>query len=163
MQNLIHNVICANWSHDLSILTFLIIHILTNALFWLFFLTSPNLAFLGLSDKNWPSIHKHWSRSEFLDSMESLKCVLSAENVFELRKWVTCAENQILQEKSVSLEIYYCTSLVNTKMVWGTPKYHPRLMKFESVVQLFMGNQKISRKNTLLDFWHCGPPYITSS
>ena len=61
-------------------------YILTNALFWLFSLTSPDLAFLELSDKNQSSIHKYWPTDVFLDSMESLKCVLPAEEVFKPEK-----------------------------------------------------------------------------
>ena len=61
-------------------------YILTNALSRLFSLTSPNLEFLELSDKNWSSIHKYWPTDEFLGSMERLKYVLSAEEVFKPEK-----------------------------------------------------------------------------
>ena len=59
---------------------------LTNALFWIFSLTSPDLAFLELSDKNWCTFYKYWPTDEFLGSMERLKYVLSAEEVFKPEK-----------------------------------------------------------------------------
>ena len=62
------------------------IFILTNTLFRLFPLTTPNLAFLELSDKNWSTIHKYWPTDENLGSVERLKSVLSAEEVFKPEK-----------------------------------------------------------------------------
>ena len=109
---------------------------------------------MELSDKNGSTIHKYWPTDEFLGSMESLKCVLPAENVLKLEKWVICAGNEILQKKSVSLLNHYCSSLVNTKMLLATSKYHPRDLKFESVGQLFMRNGNFSRKWELFYFWH---------
>ena len=47
--------------------------------------------------------------------------------------------------------------------LWGTLKHHPILVKFESVVQLFIRNEKISLKLELLDFLQTPnssePPY----
>ena len=148
----------ANLSHYRSFLISFVIFILGNALFRLFPMTSPNLAFLELTDNDWSCIHKYWPTDEFLGSMESLKCVLYAENVFKLLKWVMCAGKEILQKKSVSLLNHYCISLVNTKMLLATSKSHPTDLKFESVGQLFMRNWNFSRKWELFNFWHIGPP-----
>ena len=158
LQNMVYNVIWTNFIHYRSFLISYAIFILTNTLFRLFPLTTPNLAFLELSDKNWSTIHKYWPTDEFLGSMESLKCVLSAKNVFELEKLIMCAGNEILQKKSVSLLNHYCSSLVNTKMLLATSKYHPTDLKFESVGQLFMRNGNFSRKWELFNFWHIEPP-----
>ena len=127
---------------------------LTNALFWF----SP-----------WPPLNWHfWScltktdvATTNIDQQKSSWALWKAWSVYYLLKIFSRLENESwMQEiksckkRWVSQLIHYSHSVVNTKMVWGTPKYHPRLMKFESVAHLLMENWKTSLKLELLDFWH---------
>ena len=78
------------------------------------------------------ALWKDWSLYYLLKRFLSLKNKLYVQEIrFNTKRWV-------------SLLIYYCSSLVNTKLQMATPKSHPIFMKFESVVQLFMENRKIS-------------------
>ena len=111
-------------------------------------------AILVVSHKNGSGIYKYWGTVGLLGSMESLKCVLSAEKVFELGEWVICAGKEISLKKSVLILIHYCCSLVNTKMLLATSKSYPRDLKFESVGYFFIRNGNFSRKIELFNFWH---------
>ena len=80
------------------------------------------------------ALWKDWSLYYLLKRFLSLKNKLYVQEIrFSTKRWV-------------SPLIYYCSSLVNTKLQMATPKSHPIFMKFESVVQLFMENGKISLK-----------------
>ena len=114
-------------------------------LIWNFWscLTRMDLPFtnIDLQMSSW-ALWKAWSVCYLLKMFLSLKNELSVQ---EMRSW---------KKKSVSLLNHYCSSLVNTKMLLATSKYHPRDLKFESVGQLFMRNGNFSRKWELFYFWH---------
>ena len=114
-------------------------------LIWNFWscLTRMDLPFtnIDLQMSSW-ALWKAWSVCYLLKMFLSLKNELSVQEMRSCKK------------KSVSLLNHYCSSLVNTKMLLATSKYHPRDLKFESVGQLFMRNGNFSRKWELFNFWH---------
>ena len=100
---------------------------------------------------------KTWSHFFYKGSFHLLKIFL------ELISMVKVHEIAKMCQNLDHFSFYYCKSLSNTFLSWGTPKWCPRKLRFESCGYFDVIFDLKGIKNKISNFWHNETPYFSCS